>query len=127
MALKFWFRKVDSHFTKLSTFSECVFEGFVGCDSEAVHTDCHVWHLEPNLLVRFFSWTQIILESNLKMQPNLDFRLLNPTIKTFTILLQFYSNFQEMTHPRSSQSLKVWGKLIKNCRFFISWVQKSKV
>ena len=37
-----------------------------------------------------------------------------------TILVQFCSNFQGLTRPWVDQSLKVWAKSDKNCKFFIN-------
>ena len=40
--------------------------------------------------------------------------------KKYTIFVQFCSNFQGLIRPWVGQSLKVWAKSDKNCRFFIN-------
>ena len=40
--------------------------------------------------------------------------------KKSTIFVQFCSNFQELIYPWAGQTLKVWAKSVKKCRFFIN-------
>ena len=56
----------------------------------------------------------------LKKGQNVEVQILFTINKTSTIFVQFCSNFQDLFYPWVDQSLKVWVKSDKNCRFFVN-------
>ena len=56
----------------------------------------------------------------LKKGQNVEVQIFFTINKTSTIFVQFCSNFQDLFYPWVDQSLKVWVKSDKNCRFFVN-------
>ena len=65
-------------------------------------------------------WSLVVKCLLFKKGQNVEVQVFFTINKKSTFFVQFCSNFQGLTRPWIDQSLKVWAKLDKNCRFFIN-------